>query len=135
MVDAGRISAETKNIIQEKNLFYAPLYRVMDSGHPELSGVGKKTIDNLHNPIKQLKGSSRDIISPTESLLKNTYSMINVAERNRVGDALIKLSKEEGMGDILEQIPFPQKPIEIGTIDGLKQLGDTLEFSRLNSRV
>ncbi|MCK4818042.1 hypothetical protein KA005_19890, partial [bacterium] len=75
---------------------------------------------NLFNPIKRLKGSSRDIHDPIESIMYNTYAMINIAERNRVGEALVKISKIEGMGDYIEQLPFPVKPIKMKSKEALR---------------
>jgi hypothetical protein len=126
LVDSGRISEEVAKAIREKNEFYAPLYRVMDDAPPQ-GGLSKKKYDSIFDPIKRLKGSSRDIHSPTESMLKNTYAMVNAAERNRVGKAVLDITEIDGMGGLVERIPFPQKPDKISKDDFirlLKQWGD-----------
>lgn len=112
LTESGRISQELTDRIRKKNLFYAPLYRLMDT-ETSIGGLSKKKYGNLFNPVKGLKGSSRDIYSPTESLLYNTYTMINVAERNRIGEALIKISKMEGMGQFVEKLPVRMQPVRI----------------------
>jgi len=112
LVDAGRIGEETAKGIRAKNLFYAPLYRLIEQEASGAQGLGRSA-NNVFNPIKKLKGSSRDIISPTENILKNTYAIINAAERNRLGNALMKLSKIEGMGKYIEKVPFPMRPTRI----------------------
>jgi len=120
-VDSGRISRELADKIKEKNLFYAPLYRLMD-GEASLKSLSRTKYANLFNPIKRLKSSSRYIHDPIENLMYNTYAMINIAERNRVGEALIKISKMEGMGDVIEQLPFPLKPIKIKSEEALRAI-------------
>jgi len=132
LTDSGRISQELADRIREKNLFYAPLYRVMDAEVP-LPGTGKKQIGNLFNPIKRLKGSSREIYSPSESLLYNTYAMMNAAERNRIGEALIKIADKEGMGDIIEKIPFPMKPENVPLEQIQKQLEKRFDTDELRA--
>jgi hypothetical protein len=112
LVDAGRIGKETAESIRAKNMFYAPLYRLIEQETSGAQGLGRSA-NNVFNPIKKLKGSSRDIISPTENILKNTYAIINAAERNRLGNALIKLSETEGMGKFIEKVPFPMRPTRI----------------------
>ena len=114
LVNAGRISDQTRNAIKEKNLFYAPFYRLMDVDEPAL-GMSRKKFGNLFQPIKKLKGSARPIISPTENIIKNTFAIINAAERNRVGESLIKLSQIEGIGQWIEKLPVRIKPVMIPT--------------------
>lgn len=126
LTDAGRISQEVANKIRSKNLFYAPLYRVIDSESP-LTGMSRKKYGSLFSPIKRLRGSSRDIYSPTENILYNTYTMINIAERNRVGEALFNLTKIQGMGDIIERVPVPVKPVKFQTKEALAQLAKYFE--------
>jgi hypothetical protein len=121
LVDSGRISKETADAIRSKNLFYAPFYRVMDVESP-LGGLSSKKFSNVINPIKKLKGSSRDIYSPTESMVYNTYTIINAAERNRVGNALIRLADKPGMGEIIEKVPFPLKPVKMSKDEALRSL-------------
>ncbi|MFP4086644.1 MAG: LPD38 domain-containing protein [Desulfobacteraceae bacterium] len=121
LTDSGRISDKTAEAIRSKNLFYAPLYRVMDWEAP-LGGLSSKRFSNLFNPVKRLKGSSRDIYSPTESLVYNTFVTINAAERNRVGNALRKLADKPGMGAVIERIPARMKPVQMSMGEALKSL-------------
>ncbi len=122
LVDSGRISEDSYKSIKERNLFYTPLYRVIDVDSPA-KGLSKKKFGSVPNPIKKLTGSSRDIISPTENILFNTYAMINAAERNKVGEALIEISKIDGMGEFLEKLPPALQSVKIGTDEALEIMG------------
>jgi hypothetical protein len=119
LVQSGRISNEAAESMRAKNLFYTPLHRLIDQETSGTQSLGRSA-RNVFNPIKRLKGSSRDIISPTENILRNTYAMINAAERNRLGVALMKLSKIEGMGKFIEKVPFPQRPVKLSKDDFMK---------------
>lgn len=125
LVNSGRISAEAANLMRDKNPFYAPLYRIVDTESP-LTGMSKKKYGDLFSPVKRLKGSSRDIISPTENILYNTYAMINIAERNRVGRALLDITKIKGMGGLIERVPAPMKPIKMTKEDILNNISKAL---------
>ncbi|MEM5786590.1 MAG: LPD38 domain-containing protein [Syntrophobacteraceae bacterium] len=125
LVDSGRISEDAYQSAKKKNLFYAPLYRVIDVDTPA-RGLSKKRFGNVPNPIKRLKGSSRDIYSPTENILYNTYAMINAAERNQVGAAMIELSQIEGMGEFIEKLPPNLQPVKMDTDEALTILGRSL---------
>jgi hypothetical protein len=112
LVDSERMNQDVANAIRARNLFYAPLYRVMDSSidiGPKAGG----TFGNLFNPIKKLKGSSRDVYSPVENLIYNTFTFINIGARNRVGKALIDISKQDGMGWLIEKVPQNKIPVKI----------------------
>ncbi|KKM13839.1 hypothetical protein LCGC14_1712160, partial [marine sediment metagenome] len=125
LVDAGRISQELAERIRAKNLFYAPLYRLMDTETPS-ERLGQKA-GTVFSPIKKLKGSSRDILSPTESILKNTYAIINTAERTRMGQALLKLQNVPGMGKYIEKVPVPIKATKMDTKEALDQIAKQLK--------
>jgi len=131
LLDSGRISKDAYKAIKAKNPFYAPLYRLFDSDASP-KNVGQKA-GGIFNPIKRLKGSSRDIYSPTESLLYNTYVMINSAERTRVGNAIRELAKVEGMGQFIDRVPFRQKPTKVNKDDFLKLLHQYGEFKQVRT--
>lgn len=126
LVDSGRIGSEAANAMRENNLFYAPMYRVMDYEAP-MGGLSSKRFSSVINPIKKLKGSSRDIYSPTESLLYNTVVSINAAERNRVGKAFMRLADKPGMGEVIEKIPAPMKPVKMTKAEAIKNLTKDLD--------
>lgn len=105
--NSGLISAKQYKMIKDNNVLYVPFQRVME---PEkggvASGAGKL---QAGKPIKRMKGSSRDIIAPIESVLKNTYSIIINAEKNLAGQTLASIAKMKNMGTYVEAIPTPIK--------------------------
>jgi hypothetical protein len=108
--DSGLLDNKTYLKIKALNDDYVPLYRVMEG--TEGKGIGKGL--QARNPIKKIKGSWRDIQDPLESIVKHTDRYRNMAERNAIGEALVKLAeKNEGMGKFVEKIPTPMQAIKI----------------------
>jgi hypothetical protein len=128
--DSGILSGKNYAKIKALNDDYVPLYRVMEDRPSGGLGVGMEARD----PIKKIKGSWRDIVDPLESVLKNTYLYIGLAEKNAVGQALVKLAQsKQGMGKFVEKIPDPMQKLRVtGEEIGkhLQKLGDRvgLEF-------
>jgi diguanylate cyclase (GGDEF)-like protein len=100
--DCGMLSVDQYINIKLLNQFFVPFHRMYEAGAGEKSTEsrlksGSSAVD-LWQPVKGMTGSWRPIIDPLESIIKNTYTLINVAERNLVGQALANLSKEDGAG-------------------------------------
>lgn len=95
--DSGVLSDEAFGAMVEAGKNYIPFYRVIQ---PEPGGVVGKSF-GPGNPVKKLKGSERDIIDPLESVIKNTYAYVSIAERNAVGVKLIETLKREGFEEKL----------------------------------
>jgi hypothetical protein len=112
LYDGGVINGEQFLQMRESNEDYVPFYRVMDY---EQSGAwGKTGYEVTRAPFHRFKGSWRDIVSPTESIIKNTYAFINAVEKNAVGKALVDLSNQsEGQGKYVEKIPPDTERIAI----------------------
>jgi len=110
LVDSGLVSTKTAIKMKQLNRDYVPFYRVMETDRSRGTGVGLQA----RQPIKRIKGSWRDIQDPLESIIKNTYLYINLAEKNAVGRALVNLAEStEGMGKYVERIPEPKQVIKI----------------------
>lgn len=91
--DSGVLSDEAFGAMVEAGKNYVPFYRVME---PETGGAGGGKSFGPGNPVKKLKGSERDIVDPIESIIKNTYAYVSIAERNAVGIKLIDALKKDG---------------------------------------
>jgi len=110
LVDSGLVSTKTAIKMKKLNQDYVPFYRIMETDRSRGTGVGLQA----RQPIKRIKGSWRDIQDPLESIIKNTYLYINLAEKNAVGRALVNLAEStEGMGKYVERIPEPKQVIKI----------------------
>jgi len=97
MVEAGFISPENAKLIQSQNPDYAPLYRVMDEMDDYLGLPTRKTMQGTQ-PILKIKGSKRQILSPVESIIGNTFTQRAAIEKNRVAKALVNLQKITDLG-------------------------------------
>jgi hypothetical protein len=107
-MDSGLISGDQYNTIKKNNLLYTPFQRVMEKEKGGMATGGGST--QATNPIKQMRGSTRDIIAPVESIIKNTYSIILNAEKNLSGQVLAKLAAAKPtLGQYVEALPTPIK--------------------------
>lgn len=97
MVDAGFISPEAAQTIKSQNPDYAPLYRVMDEMDEYLGLPTRKTMQGTQ-PISKLKGSTRQIESPVESIIGNTFKQRAAIEKNRVAQSIVGLQNIADMG-------------------------------------
>jgi hypothetical protein len=91
--DAGVVSEDAYKAMLDANKEYVPFFRVMDED-PTGAGLGRGV--KTKNPIKSIKGSERNTIDPIESVIKNTYLYLSLAERNAVGNAFVKMAKDSG---------------------------------------
>ena len=59
------------------------------------------------NILKHLKGAGDPIINPMESMIKNTYTFINLALRNQVGQRVADLADTEAGKAFMTKEPAP----------------------------
>lgn len=108
--DSGLISMEDYAAIKEANKKYVPFQRVIEKGTG--AALGSKRLSSKQT-IRGIKGSTRDIINPLESIIKNTFETINAVERNRVGQAIAKLSALDKSGLFVEKLPAPKEIVPL----------------------
>lgn len=120
--DAGMIDAKTLSALREANKSYVPFYRFMgDAADKAGSGGGKGF--SPRNVLRRIKGSGRDILDPLESIVKNTYAMIEAAEKNRVARSLADLAdKTEGAGGLVEKLPVKMQGTKISGAEVMRVL-------------
>lgn len=142
LVDGGLIDPDLPAKLKENDPYYVPFFRVMnDTGIRDgKSGNGKSnSIANQQQGIKRMseKGSSRNIINPIESIIKNTHLFFALADRNSVGRALSNLADPDSeyaseiSKDIIEAVPGSMKVTEVA----LSQIKKTLLDSGLNEDI
>ena len=113
LVERGFMGEDQYAHIKALNQDFVPFYRNMEGGENKQGGSGK-TMADLWNPVKRMKGSTRDIMDPLESVLKNTYTFINLAERNRVGQVLADQAEaSEGSAPWVEKVPPKMQPTAV----------------------
>jgi len=112
-VEYGVLQEEIYKKIKKLNKAYVPFLRVQDSK----GGSGTK---GMHT-FKQIYGDSRDIINPLESVIKNTYAIYEVIDKNNALKLFFDLHNKHNTGKYFDKIP---NPIKSSTITGeeLKRL-------------
>lgn len=104
LVKEGMLTVKAYHTMRKMYPHYIPFFRDMsDVGMQSFLSGGKGFID-VSSPVKRLKGSSRDIIDPLESIIKNTFQFYNAVERNHVGRTFAKLADKKGVGQIVERV-------------------------------
>lgn len=104
LVKEGMLTARAYHTMRKMYPHYIPFFRDMsDAGMQSFLSGGKGFID-VSSPVKRFKGSTRDIIDPLESIVKNTFQFYNAVERNHVGRTFAKLADKNGVGQIVERV-------------------------------
>ena len=104
LVDSGNMSEESYKKILKDNPHYIPFQRVMDEQFPSVVTPRSKFSGAKAN-IKGIKGSEREIKDPFESILRNTYDILDKAYRNRVAQAVANLQ------EVLPEYIEKRKPV------------------------
>ena len=119
--DSGVLDKKTYDAMSEANKSYVPFYRVFEESQAQGVGLGIKT----RNPIKKIKGSSKDVIDPLESIIKNTYTYITLAERNGVAKSFYDLAnKSEVPSEFYQKVPPAMRPVTATDAEMAKFLKD-----------
>ena len=101
VIPAGGMTEEMLSTLNRKYPSYVPFYRAVG----KKSGFAKGTFANQRSPIMRAKGSGALIISPTESIIRNTEKMIKFAMRNQVmGMWADYADTVDGFGQFMEKV-------------------------------
>lgn len=112
LIDTGVMSQETAAAIRAANWEYVPFHRLFDESVGRVAGK-PGGFANLGNPVHRIHGDERTIVDPLEAIIKNTYAITSIAERNKVGKALADLADRfEGSGQWVERVKTPVRGIE-----------------------
>lgn len=104
--------------------YYIPLKREfdnLDSKYLKAKGGGSKAASG--SLTQRLKGSGRRITDPFPNMIAKARSTLLAAHNRMVLDSIVKLSKIEGMGHLIEEVPRDMVPVAKQTVD---QVIDTL---------
>jgi len=115
--------------MREMNRDYVPFHRVFEIGAGESpvqegSGIGRGMNVGRAGSLKRMSGSTRDIVDPIETMIKNAYTLITAAEKSSVSAQIAKLANKEGMGKWVEEVATPKTPVRIQVETIKKQLED-----------
>ena len=102
VIPAGGMTEDMLSTLNKKYPSYVPFYRAVG----KKSGFAKGTFANQRSPIMRAKGSGELIISPTESIIRNTEKMVKFAMRNQVMRIWAKYADTvDGFGQFMEKVP------------------------------
>lgn len=104
LVKEGMLTAKAYHTMRKMYPHYIPFFRDMSDVGMQSFLSGSKGFIDVSSPVKRLKGSTRDIIDPLESIIKNTFQFVNAIERNHVGKTFAKLADKKGVGRIVERV-------------------------------
>lgn len=117
--DSGNISGEMFQAMREANRDFVPFHRVMEEAGATGPGKGLQA----GNPVRRIKGSSREIVDPLETVIGNTYLYVNMAERNSILRSLVDFAAKSPRGEeFVQRVPTPTKPVKVTA----KEAGDAL---------
>lgn len=103
-VDAGMLSVKSAMAMKNKYPHYVPFFREFyEAAEAQRSGTGKG-FANVGAVTKKMRGSTLDIVDPLEGIIRNTFTIMNAIERNKVGQSIIKLANVDGMGALIEKV-------------------------------
>jgi hypothetical protein len=112
LVDSGVMSQEMYDTILTQNPNYVSFERIV--GEEGFTGGGprsRKVFTGARSPVKRIKGSELEIANPLESDIKNTFRIMDIAERNMVarGIAELKDIPELGIKEVkVKNVPVAQ---------------------------
>jgi hypothetical protein len=104
LVKEGMLTVKAYHTMRKMYPHYIPFFRDMSDVNMQSFLSGGNGFIDVSSPVKRLKGSTRDIIDPLESIVKNTFQFYNVVERNHVGRTFAKLADKNGVGQIVERV-------------------------------
>lgn len=121
--DSGILSQKAYDAMVASNKYYVPFHRLV--GEESGMGTGGQGLETW-NPIKAIKGSELEIIDPIESIIKNVYTYMALAEKNRAALAFVDLAERFTKGGFkhkfddssftvlaIEKKRTPVKPIDV----------------------
>lgn len=107
--DSGVLSGQSYQTIKALNKAYVPFHRAMDNADMFTSNKNIKS----WNPIKRVQGSERDILSPIETIIRNTHMFMDLAEKNRALTALVKAGDNRALSGLVQKAPRQTHPVNV----------------------
>ncbi len=97
MIDSGFLSKENAALIRQQNPDYVPFQRVMDQMDEYLGLPTRKAMQGTQ-PIAKIKGSDKQVYSPLESIIANTFKQRGAIEKNNVAKSIVNLQEVADLG-------------------------------------
>jgi hypothetical protein len=111
LVDSGNMSKEMYDRIVKLNPNYIPFDRVLEEDIAGGTPVNKKRFSGAKSPIKKIKGSEKEIEDVIGSIIKNTATIIDRADRNKVSLSIAKM--KDIFPDEISPVKAKMMPIKL----------------------
>lgn len=121
--DSGIISEKAAENMRDKWTTYIPMYRAIE-GQP----VNPSEF-NVKNPLMRRSGSGEKTLDPIENVIRNTFSMTEMAERNRASDTFVKHFQARPGQIPLQKVRQPVLPTHVSA----KETRDFLEAQGIDT--
>lgn len=119
---ANMLSEGQVNALKGKWENYMPLARSFDDNKVDFARGLSGAFSNVSSPIKKLTGSSRKVLDPIESMIKNIYKTTDAIAKNEVGVQLAKLNDIDVNNNFIRKLDAGEnvgrKNVVNVTIDG-----------------
>lgn len=116
LVQSGVIDQGLVTALKEKHPNYMPLFRSFDDDKVEFGAGLSKALANVSSPIRNLKGSERDVMDPIESMIKNVFKSISASDRNSVASKLGRLADLDAEGNFVRRIGNIENTSRLNTV-------------------
>lgn len=112
LVDNGLMSQEMFDRVLEKNPHYIPFDRVLPTeAQAGAMPTAKQPFSGVKSPVKSIKGSELEIHDVIDSVVKNTYRIMDRAARNKVFVDVHSMMKYPELG--IKAVHADMRPIKL----------------------
>jgi ParB-like chromosome segregation protein Spo0J len=113
--ESGKLSKEAYDKSQELYKYYVPFKRFFDEFEVQgqFPNVSQFMRDIAPSPVKRIKGSRREILSPVESLVRNTHELILAADKNTALNTIVESLKKLDPQIVQKIPPTVMKPVRV----------------------
>lgn len=106
-VDSGLLSQKQYDAILKLNPNYVPFNRILKDEGFEGVPRNKGRFTRVKTPVEKIKGSELEEHNPLESIIRNTYVLLDRAARNNVARNVAKLS--DVLPEMVRKVPKAPK--------------------------
>lgn len=109
LVSSGNISQEQYDAITKANPNYIPFQRVMDEDKATFGAIEKRLFTNATaaKVIRKIRGSDKDIKDPINSIMLNTFKILDMSWQNRIANTIANL--ETAMPEYIQSVKTPMQ--------------------------
>ena len=109
LVSSGNISQDQYDAITKANPNYIPFQRVMDEDKATFGAIEKRLFTNATaaKVIRKIRGSDKDIKDPINSIMLNTFKILDMSWQNRIANTIANL--ESAMPEYIQSVKTPMQ--------------------------